>query len=56
MSEQLDLDIPDRPRLVKGEGGMYYLLQAGETLAGFRADYPATKLDVVPWPGRAVFK
>ena len=54
--KQLELDIGDRPRLVKGEGGMYYLLPAGDTLAAMRADYPVSKLEVVPWPKRVVFK
>ena len=53
---QLELDIPDRPRLVKGDGGMYYVLPAGDTLEAFRREYGASKLEVVDWPERVRFR
>jgi hypothetical protein len=52
---QLELDVGDRRRLVRGDNGMTYLLPAGDTLAAFRAEYPGARLEVVPWPPRVRF-
>jgi hypothetical protein len=54
--EQLDLDLGDVRRLVKGPDGMVYLLPEGDTLAAMRAEYPGTRLDVVPWLPRLRFQ